>query len=153
MGIKKNSGFTLLEVIAVLIIMGIITAFVIGRMSLTSTDVITRTEVIKSHLRYAQSRAMNSSMVWGINFNNNSYWLFNNGNTNNRITLPGEDSNTITMSSGMSAGTGIVSFDSWGKPYTDAGAQTLQASDRTITISKGGDSRSVIITKNTGFVQ
>ena len=150
--IQKHHGFTLLEVIAVLVVMGIITAIALSRFSIISPDLMARTEILKSHLRYAQSRALNTNAVWGIRFSNAAYWLFNNGSINNRVALPGEDSNSVTLPSGMSAGTGIVSFDSWGRPCTDQAGQTIQSGDRTITISCGGDSKTATITQNTGFI-
>ena len=53
----------------------------------------------------------------------------------------------------MIISTGIVSFDDWGKPCTDTDAQIAQATDRTITVADGSGSRTITITKNTGFVQ
>jgi len=111
-------------------------------------------EVIKVHLQYAQTRAMGSNEIWGIDFDTAAtYSLFRNGDTTDTVNLPGEDSDSVTLPSGMSViGAGIVSFDEWGKPYTDAAGGTAQAGDRTITISSGGDSESITITKDTGFI-
>jgi prepilin-type N-terminal cleavage/methylation domain-containing protein len=148
----KDHGFTILEVIAVLIILGIITAIVVNRMSGNVTELLAQTDVIKSHLRYAQSRAMNSNMAWGIYFNNNSYWLYKNGNIADKVALPGEDSNDIILPSGISFGTFIVSFDIWGKPHTDAQALTAQVGTRTITVSDGTQNVSINITQNTGYI-
>ena len=149
----KDHGLTVLEVIAVLIILSILTAIVVNRMSGNTAELLSQTEVIKSRLRYTQSRAMDSNMVWGICFNNNSYSLFKNGNTADKVALPGEASNDVILPSGISVGTLIVSFDSWGKPYTDAQALTAQVGTRTVTVSSGAESVSINITQNTGFIQ
>jgi len=149
---NNNPGFTILEIVAVLLIIGIIAAIAIGRAFLMNPDLMTRTEVIETHLRYAQTRAMNTNSVWGIRFDGDEYWRFNDGDINNRMILPGESSNSITLPSGMTAGTGIVSFDGWGRPCTDAAGTVIQVGDRVITVAYGGDSRDVTITQNTGFI-
>jgi len=156
--VPKNSGFTLLEVILVLIIAAIISAIVIGRVSSTNTDLISRTELIKSHLRYAQSRAMNTNVVWGIRSQASTYWLFRDGNVNNKVILPGEDTDTIDLSAkGISLEQFILSFDSWGIPYKDASASPsnqLKAGDieAQITVSSGGEDKFITVTPNTGFI-
>ncbi|MCK5193579.1 MAG: hypothetical protein KAQ71_07200, partial [Desulfobulbaceae bacterium] len=100
---------------------------------------------IKAHLRYAQARAMGSDVIWGIEFTGSTYSLFKNGNTSDTVTMIGEDSDTLNLPSGISA-SGIVSFDSWGKPYNDASGQTVHPGGQI-----GG--LSINITQNTGFIE
>jgi MSHA pilin protein MshC len=152
-GTFKNPGFTLVEVVVALIIMGIITALAISRLASNNVDLIAQTDVIKSHLRYAQSRAMNSSVIWGIRSSGSSYWLFRDGNASNKVALPGEDSDVVNLLVGMEDFT--LSFNSWGIPHTNAPAsQELVAGDAEceITVSSGGDTRPIFITPETGFV-
>ena len=153
MNVCKNRGFTLIELISVLLIMGIVAAVVISRVGTSNNEVIAQIEVVKSHLRYAQSRAMNSDKIWGVRFDTSRYWLFKDGNISNKVTFPAEDSDTVTLPSGMSVGTEIVSFDSWGKPYTDASGGTPQSGDRTIVFLPSIANHAIIITKNTGFIE
>lgn len=159
--IKENHGFTLLEVIAVIILISVVTAITVSRFLFSDADLIGRTEVIKTQLRYAQSQAMNSSKIWGLHCNGLSYWLFKNGSISDddKVLLPGENSNTVDLSdksiSSMEAFT--ISFDDRGIPYTDVSAsdgEELTAGDdeTDITISAGGESRTITITPNTGFI-
>ena len=71
-------GFTLFEIVMVLLILGVISYFAATR--LFSDDVPNQgaeMELLKNHLRYAQSRAMNSEISWGIKFGSSTrYWLF-----------------------------------------------------------------------------
>ncbi|MDF1593781.1 MAG: type II secretion system protein [Desulfobacterales bacterium] len=150
--IRNNRGFTWIELLVVMVILAIISAVVAGSLMSSDTELIARTEVIKTHLRYAQTRSMNSNTVWYIQLSGNSYFLSKKGD-GNPILLPGGDSPTITLPSGMSVTSGTVSFDGLGKPCTDADAQIAQAADRTLTVTDGSGSRSIIITKNTGFIQ
>lgn len=156
MSIKNNSGFTAVEIITVMVVMGIISAFVIGRAMEDEPVLIAQKEVLKVHLRYAQSRGMNSNDNYGIQTDGNSYWLFRVSGTN-RVNFPGEQSDHIDLAAlglslSLSDGGNIVSFDSKGIPYTDH-AGTLQAEDRTLTLSSGSANESIIITQNTGFIQ
>ena len=138
-------GFTIIEVIAVLVIIGIISAVLISRVS--STDVYTLTsevETLKTNLRYAQLRAMSDNVSWGITYTSSSCTLQKNG-APAPSNLPNEDSATHAFQSGVSitSGAGTVSFDEWGSPG---------ASDISITLSTGTDYRTITVTQNTGFI-
>jgi prepilin-type N-terminal cleavage/methylation domain-containing protein len=160
---KKNAGFTIIEIVVVLIVLSIIVAFAIGRGRVTSADLKVQTEVLKSRLRHAQARAMNDNMPWGIRTDSNggSYWLFRydtDSATLTTIKLPGEDANTVDLAAeGMSMTAGAYSFNDRGIPYytsysgTPPGAPISE--NRSITISKGSDNYSITITKNTGFIE
>lgn len=151
---QNNGGFTLIEVIAVLVVLSIVSVVFATRLIGTDTELIAAADVIKTHLRYAQARAMSSNVIWGIDFKGNTYAMFKNKNgdatvdADEAVALPGEDFDTISLPSGISA-TEIVAFDSWGKPCSDAGAGTPYSADNVITIG----TLSITITKNTGFIQ
>ena len=151
----NNRGFSWVELIVVMTIMGIVSAIVVNRFMTDDTELVAQTEVIKAHLRYAQLRSMNTDTVWYIKFTTNTYELYKNGDAVAKL-LPGGDSPTITLSTGVSLNYGasdVVAFDAWGQPCTDSAGQVLQAADRTLTITQGADNRSITITKNTGFIQ
>ncbi len=148
---KHQLGFTIIEVIAVLMIIGIVAAVVISRMtSMSSFGLVSETDILKGHLRYAQYRAMSHTETWGINFSANGYsLLYNKAATTS--TLPNENSSTHTLSSGItiSADVGTVHFNEWGNPVTDAG---VLLPETTISLTDGSATRTVKITQNTGFI-
>ena len=160
MSIKNNSGFTLIEVIAIVIVMGIVTAFAVGRVADNKPELIAQTQVLKVHLRYAQSRAMNSNDNYGIETDGNTYWLFRYNATSGDVIVnfPGESAGSIDLSAlgltlSMDGSSNIVSFDSKGIPYKDNSGD-IQTEDRTLTLSTAAlDTENIIITKNTGFIQ
>jgi prepilin-type N-terminal cleavage/methylation domain-containing protein len=143
---KNNLGFTLIEVIAVLIILGIIGVVIISR---TSSNVIysvkSQADILKSHIRYAQTMAMNTGIIWGINITGGkTYALFRDDDTTKTVLLPGVNSNPVVLESddpSLSAGT--VRFDEKGSPI-DGGAS--------FTVSKAGETETITITPNTGFI-
>ncbi|MBC8393796.1 MAG: prepilin-type N-terminal cleavage/methylation domain-containing protein, partial [Deltaproteobacteria bacterium] len=58
--IKNKNGFTFIELLTVMMIIAIISAIIFSRYMFGDTDLIAQTEVIKTHIRYGQSQAMNS---------------------------------------------------------------------------------------------
>ena len=140
---SNDKGFTLIEIIAVLIILGIIAAVAISRG--TGTDAAqlqAEVDTLKGHLRYAQYLAMNdissdatSPTKWGIIINGSSYTLIKdvNGTQPSPFNLPGESS-AIHTSTISGAGTGTVLFDEWGSPSVTAvtfGGQTITITPET----------------------
>ena len=151
---KRNSpGFTLIEVIAVLVILSIIAALAIAKVSsvIAQSNLDSEADVIKGHLRYAQALSMNSTVNWGITFSGGSYAIFT--NPSSTVQLPGTGSATGTLPSGMTITSGTVSFDSWGTPYTDTLAASVQTGGpRSLTLSLGGNTVTIEIWDDTGLV-
>ena len=134
-----SSGFTMIEVIVVLVLLGILTAVVTSRISSTSTyELAGEVEVVKTHLRYAQTRALaDDENTWGIAFSSASYTLQKDG-ADAPTNLPGEDSATHNLPEDISCTTEItVTFDKWGSPGDSNNTITLDGSDITITQNTG----------------
>jgi MSHA pilin protein MshC len=139
-----NHGFTLIEIIATLVVLGILAS--VATVIFSSMDdekLATEVEILKSHLRYAQSRAMIDTVSWGIAISGNSYTLQRGGITSTS-SLPNDDSSTHNLQGGVTASGSSVAFDNFGSP----GSGGIN-----ITLSAGDDSRTITITKNTGFIQ
>lgn len=142
----NDDGFTLIEVVAVLLIVGIISAIAIAKMTDTSTyDLASQMEVVKAHLRLAQSRAMGSSSLWGINFaTSTTYYLFQGNGSTTPVQFLGEDNATVNLAtkrSGLSISSAPqrITFDAYGSPGTT-----------TVTVTTNGGN--ITVTKNTGFI-
>lgn len=142
--IRENiNGFTLVEIVAALAIIGIMSAVAITRISSSGTrHLMLESALIKSHLRYAQSRAMNDIVPWGITFGGSSYTLTKNGVAASS-NLPNEDSSTHMLKGGITVSGTSVSFDIFGNP----GVATLS-----IIVSIGANSQVITVTRNTGFI-
>lgn len=144
--IHKNRGFTLIEAIAVLLLIGILSTVIISSYSSTEINSLVAEEAtLKGHLRFAQLRAMNDRVSWGIALGANAYVLQRNG-APAPYDLPGEGSPIHNLQGGISVTLGAgttVTFDQWGSPGP---------ANTTITLSSGMDSRTIPITRNTGFI-
>jgi prepilin-type N-terminal cleavage/methylation domain-containing protein len=142
-----DSGVTLIEVIAVLVVMAIIMAVALSRGIGTDTaNVLAEVNTLKSHLRYAQYLAMNDipPNTWGIRIDGSSYTLFRDegGTLTSPHRLPNDFSATHNFASGITAsvaGANPILFDEWGSPVTSP--TSISISGQTITI-----------TANTGFI-
>jgi MSHA pilin protein MshC len=148
-----NSGFTLLELLAVIVVLSIISAFAVNRFYFSDSNLEAQTETIKVYLRYAQARSMNTESVWGIRCNGTDLWLYRDGDITSKILLPGEDGVDVNLAEkGISMAEFTVSFNSWGKPCTDEAGQEEQAENIDLTVGSDSGSRYITITRNTGFV-
>jgi MSHA pilin protein MshC len=139
-------GFTMIEIIAVLLILAIVAAVVVSRMGDTVTyDLTSQLDVVRSHLRLAQARATGSSSPWGINFATaTTYYLFEGTGSTTPVRLPDEENDIVDLAakqSGLTIGSAPqrITFDAYGSPGT-----------ATITVSTSGGN--ITITKNTGFI-
>ena len=155
---KKQKGFTLVEIIAVLAVMGIVVVFVASRMA--STDDVKNkamAEALKSHIRYVQMRAMNTDPVaascyasFGINMSANSYYMFRNCDFNDKVILPGSETDVVSLENLTLSPANTVAFDRYGRPCSNkhCSSGSLYTANQTITLG----TETITITKETGFV-
>lgn len=159
---KDHRGLTLIEILAILIIIGIVAAVIINRVIGTSeTSRVAQESVIKNHIRYAQSTAMKQGTVWGIKCDGTDYWLFRTNDPDtvaNQIVLPDEDNAKVTLADKKIAMTTFtVFFDGNGRPYTaytDATTNTPVSAPLSITVDSipAGNPGTFEIAPETGFI-
>jgi len=137
----NQRAFTILEVIAVMMIIGVLSAIAVVRfISVENYSAAAEVDILKTHLRYVQFRALSDNSTWGMSFNGNSYTMLRDGITA-PYNLPNEGSPTHTLPAGVTVSGGTVTFDDWGSPGT---------SNISIYISPAGGT--ITITRNTGFI-
>jgi type II secretory pathway pseudopilin PulG len=158
----------MIELVIVIIIIAIfIASAVTYKFRIVDTDVANEIEILKSSIRFVQTKALNGAVdnnTWGLNFTSGgtSYTYYRNGevayyydkNGNKKIdNLPGECGNipmvcistpTHNLPSGMTITGGAVSFNQWGSPGPG---------DINIVLVKAGSTNvNVKVTKNTGYI-
>ena len=130
---QYESGFTIVEMIVVLLLLSIIAATALGRaISSESIELAAQVDKIRNHYRYAHSMSMkHGDTVWGFRSSNNQeeYWIFRlvppiadpitaSSDPTNMVMLPGEDSLKVDLDSrGVNLQSPIFYFDRFGRPY------------------------------------
>lgn len=154
---RNNSGFTILEVILVIVFISIFTTIAVLRQPVPEVTIRSASQVLLSHIRYAQMRAMNNIETWGIQYSDGSdtYWLFEE-TTANRKVFPGASDDYIDLSAdgiSITQGDFTLRFDNWGVPAIEDAGFTFSEGQAILTLSTGTQSGNVTVIENTGYAQ
>lgn len=148
-----HNGFTMLEVIVVVLLISIVAAFVVVRgSSKTAYDLASEAEILKGHLRYAQYRAMSDIESWGLSISANGYHLLKNKEPATD-TLPNESGPSHALPSGITITTGagtMIHFNERGSPVGDGDA--ILTAETQMVLSGRSDTQTISITPETGFI-
>lgn len=138
----NDDGFTLVEFIAVILLLGILSAIAASRSNTLGDEakVASAVEIVKNHLRFSQTKAMNADVSCGINFTPSPYTL-RCGSTDISNSLPGDLPQGVSFASSVNP---LMFENRWGSPGN---------TNITVTVSLGANSRTFTVTKNTGFIQ
>ncbi|MDH5298569.1 MAG: type II secretion system GspH family protein [Desulfobulbaceae bacterium] len=153
--LANNAGVTLIEIIAVLVILGVVAAVAADRFTSSATySVVAQAETLKTHLRYAQFRAMSDDLQWQVVLQPDSYTLQRRADGGNWVNSnlpddPGTATHIFTDGVSMTSGDQTITFDQWGSPTPLVGPASATI---TVTLTGGGEEVAVVVTKNTGFI-
>jgi len=148
-----SHGFTLIEVITVLLIIGILSAVIFSRGTTLNDDAAARASELRAQLRYLQLMAMkNGSTYLVLQSQSGGYWAYNSANSTKRLPLPGESATTVSLADkDMTMDDFIISFDRFGIPYS-GNPQVKLAANATIQMSVDGQNATLIVVPETGFI-
>lgn len=152
-------GYTLIELIIVIVILGILAALPFYLLPGTVINIGAQAKQFADDIRYTQSLSMSKAERYRIiKLSNTSYQILNSSGSS--ITFP-TGSNSINLNSGLSFGSwtnlgnNLVAFDGKGIPYSDTaipGTSLAAGTTYSITITGGGNSKIITITPITGSV-
>jgi prepilin-type N-terminal cleavage/methylation domain-containing protein len=165
---RRTSGFTMIEIVVVLLLMGILAVALLGR-SVTSSnlDLNSATDKIRNQLRFAQAEAMKrSDAVWGIQSDgSNQYWLFRaTPAATEEVLIPGGDyaagGTRISFANlGADLNSFTLVFDRLGRPYKGQtngvpNSPVAPGDNPYVSVSKGTEPpRAITVTPETGLIQ
>lgn len=153
---EKPNGFTVIELLAVIVIAALLATSFFAYFRQSDTSLPSQTDILKTHIRYAQSRALNTDTLWGLRFETDSrmYWLYRAPDVNTRIALPGQTAEEVdlgVMALDITGSSFNLVFDSWGRPALTVRA--FSEGQLAINLNRDGtDGDTIIVTENTGFV-
>ncbi len=156
--LKNIQGFTLIEVIMVIVILGILAVMPLINMPSGSLTADGQAQQLASDLRYTQSLAMTKAQRYRlvITSGTRSYQILNTAGTAVRFA---SGNTTVTLSSGISFGTltnlpnNLIAFDGEGVPYSTTGSPgTPLSANAAIPLQSSGSTKTVIVVPLTGQV-
>lgn len=154
--LRPCRGFTMIEVIVTMVLLGVLSAVLYATQGFMDTELAARAGLLRNQIRYAQLRAMKGGAVYGLRCQGTDYWLFVTEPTAaaNRVALPGEETTPVHLAAtGVTLSEFTLYFDAAGQPYTnDLGTPVSAASALNIVMAKGSSSVTLSVTPETGFV-
>lgn len=155
---RKDLGFTLMEIIVVLLLISIIAATVFGRTSNTDRlNFVSQVEKIKNQIRYPQAVAMKRAEFWGFNCDASEYWIFSGTNENNvaaQERLPGERTEKLSLNDlGVTMEAFTVYFDKYGRPFWNNPTNPIAVEQEIDLTDSGSWSQTIKIIGETGLVE
>ena len=148
---NKLFGFSLIELVIVMVIVGILGAVLVINWPKNALSLDGQTEHLAKDIRYTQSLAMHVNTRYQLKeLSSTSYQILSIGTTP-IITVA-----TITLASGITFSSfpnSLIAFNGAGKPYSDTSIPgTPLAATMSITLALGAATKTLTIQPNTGYV-
>ncbi len=153
---KAAAGFTLVELLIVLAVLGLISTAVLTKWSTNPSRYDAIAEQLRRDLRYTQALAMAKNVRYRVNLLSTSYWISDNsGNAiahpavgTARVNLPGDillTWNSVLMPNNY------IAFDGKGIPHADA-SSTSSTQAIVVTNASASYVRVLSVSADTGVV-
>lgn len=156
---SKIHGFTMLEMVVVILVLSIISVTVIYNWPGTTINIDAQAREFANDIRFTQSLAMSRDERYRIiEASSTTYQILN--SSGSTVPLPNGLA-TATLNSGLSFGAWsnltnhLIAFDGRGTPYLDAatpGTPLAVGTTYSITIIGGGNTKTITIAPLTGRV-
>ena len=149
-----EAGFTLVELVGVLVLVGLLSVTAISRWDNSTISLSAQAEQIAGDIRYTQMISMTQGQRFRINFSSNRYWI-SNIDDSIQITHPATNSSDVFLNTGitLNSSNSYLVFNGNGVPYSTASLPgTTLNSNATITLTAGSETRSVEVRPETGRV-
>jgi MSHA pilin protein MshC len=145
---RQQSGFTLIELVTVLILLGILAGTLYSRGAPSTATLNAQADQLARTLRHTQSLSLAQGRSLTLDVQSATSYIISDGGAT--ITDPQGIVQTHTLVNGVTLAGGDLDFDSLGRPI-DA-TDNLITTARTWTLSVDGSTASVRVEPLTGFV-
>ncbi|MFQ5915870.1 MAG: Tfp pilus assembly protein FimT/FimU [Nitrospinota bacterium] len=155
----REGGFSLIEVILVIMLVGIISAVAIPRFRTIPKVGAVATRLV-SDIRYAKQLANRTQTLCGVYFiDSSSYRVFQNNDTNNAALSPATGTDFVVTLSGSFSGVTVsanfgdtLKFDSLGTPLDGSDNPLTTPPKKNISVTEGTDKVTIRVEPSTGMV-
>ncbi len=137
--VRDRQGFTLLEVVAVLILLGVLVFVITIRVGNTGSHVPGTAAVLVQNLAHTRSRSMSTTNTWRLSYGA-GLSLTRDGAA---VDLPDPSTATVPAGVTIAGGGGSVTFDVFGAPD----------GQKVISITDGSTTRTVTVWAETGLIE
>jgi MSHA pilin protein MshC len=154
-GRSSYAGFTLVELVMTLVLIGILAVAVFPRAPSTSIATRPQAEQVMADLRYVQMLSMTSGVRHCMQFTANGYRLRRGATCDTDVNHPAGLAQPIVLPNVSVSVSNLpnqyVAFNGLGVPLTNnAAAPTLLASNAVVTMAGDGDTATITISPQTG---
>ncbi len=154
---SRQQGFTLIEMVTVLIVISIIGVTAMLRWPAQGINLGAQANQLANDIRYTQSLAMTNGMrYYLVRQTSTTYQIMNSAGTPVTLAM---GNTTMTLNSGITFGTltnlpnNLIAFDGKGTPYITASSPgTALAATATIPLVSGSNTITISILAGTGRV-
>jgi MSHA pilin protein MshC len=156
---KRADGFTMIELVLVIIILGVLSAYAIPRINFKMFDAHVAAQELVEAIRYAQEMSMTHSgsapFQVELDGSANSYEVTQNGTAISNPYTGG--ANFVSDWSDVAINqSGIIEFNSRGIPSCSSGLAACSepsGNNVTIVVSVGSDIKTVVVERMTGYAR
>lgn len=154
--LNKNWGFSLLELIVVLLILGILATTTYFKWSKSPFDLYSQVAMLANDVRYAQNLSMSRNERFCLAITSTNTYQIQNSSGN--PVANANNNTTATLMSGVTFGTPTniiskITFNTTGIPYTDTASPVIPlTANAIIPLTANGQTTNVTIDPTTGRV-
>ena len=138
----------MIELIAILVLMGILSLFAVTIVTRNTQDLVSESEQLSSHIRYMSMRALGDVDSWQLSWLTATTYQIS-PVSGAAVRLPGEQGTTATLQSGVTSDRVGLRIDQWGRPVN--GSDVPLGTVTTITLNDGSATRQIRIDPNTSY--